>query len=763
MEVGGTQKSCPKAWGGFIKHSALRRQWHSALSGLRGMHLQGLEPNAVAWNLVAAASGRCQKWQTTLRLLRSADAADEITYNTAAKTSCQVALWETGCRCINIASDRRLKPDTVSHNILLNGSGKAGSWRICLHEFATREIDRDATASTSALSALRSELLWQAGVQLLSEFFRQALQADTALLGTGIGAGAAGDRWHSSLNLFSRLQSLSLRMDSVCLGACANGFVQHANWRQAVHLGVLLTREDLHLSHVFCNSILGAFQKCGRWESVGATLRALCRVACSPDLIAMNTAVAACDKGSSWQRATLLLGETAALDLQPDAILKSAVLTARRDAADWQMQLQHFWTAFCGCHTPSLALCNAVLDVLTTWQPALHVLGRLGLWRLRPSHVTCGASVQSHSTSGRWRESQMLLNSFLSDRSWGSTGNLKSSQAWCSVVQVPGIPWQAALDILCKVREDRLQEDATLLATVTGANAKRASCPNTPIPKTGKYVKPHLKEVYKFFRDEWVNCNVFRSPGPMQLDSSGDVGPLSERPITLLADYFSVDELKQIVQPRAQPAPLVMCKEPLVVRDVRLRENLSLLEQERLNYEPALPGYLRDRVTWQEDELAPHSCDNIEELVQSFPLIHSHVCAIRLVPPIAAEGDEVETLMSERSPTSTMRQTAAASDCGKPMTVGIVFASSQVPGYHPVIAGLFDYLDGLPGPAKLIGFFCGYEGLLKDLWAPITKDMVDQFRNLGGTGSAWEVVVGSWAAEHALSMPMAHASVFDLA
>ncbi|OLP94043.1 hypothetical protein AK812_SmicGene23996 [Symbiodinium microadriaticum] len=331
--------------------------------------------------------------------------------------------------------------------------------------------------------------------------------------------------------------------------------------------------------------------------------------------------------------------------------------------------------------------------------------------------VTCGASVQSHSTSGRWRKSKALLDSFLGDRSWGSRSNLKSSQAWCSarssatqVVQVSGIPWKAALDILGKVREDRIQEDATLLATVaaacdanqprgnlqpiladvamtalsalslmlrSGANAKRASCPNTPIPKTGKYVKPHLKEVYKFFRDEWVNCNVFRSPGPMQLDSSGDVGPLSERPITLLADYFSVDELKQIVQPRAQPAPLVMCKEPLVVRDVRLRENLSLLEQERLNYEPALPGYLRDRVTWQEDELAPHSCDNIEELVQSFPLIHSHVCAIRLVPPIAAEGDEVETLMSERSPTSTMRQTAAASDCGKPMTVGIVFASSQ--------------------------------------------------------------------------------------
>ena len=97
---------------------------------------------------------------------------------------------------------------------------------------------------------------------------------------------------------------------------------------------------------------------------------------------------------------------------------------------------------------------------------------------------------------------------------------------------------------------------------------------------------------------------------------------------------------------------------------------------------------------------------------------------------------QVDTMVSERSPTS-MRHTAVfqaqplscsscdcsfdergdvdrTSDYGKPMTVGIVFASSQaskgergqgadetrqqdigprqVPGYHPVIAGLFDYL-----------------------------------------------------------------------
>ena len=28
----------------------------------------------------------------------------------------------------------------VSHNILLNGSGKAGSWRTCLHEFVLASL-----------------------------------------------------------------------------------------------------------------------------------------------------------------------------------------------------------------------------------------------------------------------------------------------------------------------------------------------------------------------------------------------------------------------------------------------------------------------------------------------------------------------------------------------------------------------------------------------------------------------------------------------
>ena len=78
--------------------------------------------------------------------------------------------------CIDIASDKRLEPDTarssaldtvlvpathgeVSHNILLNGSGKAGSWRICLHEFVLASLSNMRCLALPSLSLRRPEKL----------------------------------------------------------------------------------------------------------------------------------------------------------------------------------------------------------------------------------------------------------------------------------------------------------------------------------------------------------------------------------------------------------------------------------------------------------------------------------------------------------------------------------------------------------------------------------------------------------------------------
>eukprot|EP00931_Biecheleriopsis_adriatica_P030672 TRINITY_DN18060_c0_g2_i1.p1 TRINITY_DN18060_c0_g2~~TRINITY_DN18060_c0_g2_i1.p1 ORF type:complete len:1048 (-),score=210.90 TRINITY_DN18060_c0_g2_i1:19-3162(-) len=255
--------------------------------------------------------------------------------------------------------------------------------------------------------------------------------------------------------------------------------------------------------------------------------------------------------------------------------------------------------------------------------------------------------------------------------------------------------------------------------------AHTSLCPAEPIPKTGWLLRKNLVEVYRHFREAWVECNQFKAPGPMQFGPDGGVGPLSERPFTLLAEYLSLEEIKQLVQPVIQlPPPLLVSSEPVVVRDVRVSDNLSHLERERLVYRPRVPSYLRGQVSSQDDVLAPHACDDIEELSQSFPLTHAQVSALRLVPSSGA-AQHGEAAPEPALPASRQAQ-------NKSLKVGLVFASNQVPGYHTVVAGIFDYLSSLSSETKLVGFLCGYEGLLKDQHAEITGEMVDQYRNLGG-------------------------------
>jgi len=248
------------------------------------------------------------------------------------------------------------------------------------------------------------------------------------------------------------------------------------------------------------------------------------------------------------------------------------------------------------------------------------------------------------------------------------------------------------------------------------------SWPPKQIPKVGWRLRQKLQEAHRFFRNAWVECNVFKAPGTMQFGDAGELGPMSDRAFTLLAEYVSLDELKQMIQPvMTLPPPIVVSRSPvLVVRDIRVRENLSYLEQKRLGYVPKIPGYLKARVRAQEEDICPQACDTNVDLAKSFPITHAQVSSVRLVP-VGEHADDVD-----------WRRSASEDPLARPLRVGIVFTSRQAPGFHNVVAGLCDYLFGLSPPGEVIGFLGGHEGIIKNETLAITKEVVDQYRNLGG-------------------------------
>lgn len=67
-----------------------------------------------------------------------------------------------------------------------------------------------------------------------------------------------------------------------------------------------------------------------------------------------------------------------------------------------------------------------------------------------------------------------------------------------------------------------------------------------------------------------------------------------------------------------------------------------------------------------------------------------------------------------------------------PKIVGVLFSGGPAPGGNNVIAGLYDALQQLHPKCCLLGFLSGASGLLNDRHKEITKELIDQYRNLGG-------------------------------
>ena len=130
----------------------------------------------------------------------------------------------------------------------------------------------------------------------------------------------------------------------------------------------------------------------------------------------------------------------------------------------------------------------------------------------------------------------------------------------------------------------------------------------------------------------------------------------------------------------------------------------SVLQEARIHYLPKLPKALQGNVKIKEG--APtQSVDNQEDIKKLFPNTYG-------MPVVEFEPSEVAL--------------------EKKMNVGVILSGGQAPGGHNVITGLFDAIKRLNPENKLYGFILGPGGLVNHNYIELTKDIVDEYRNMGG-------------------------------
>jgi len=136
--------------------------------------------------------------------------------------------------------------------------------------------------------------------------------------------------------------------------------------------------------------------------------------------------------------------------------------------------------------------------------------------------------------------------------------------------------------------------------------------------------------------------------------------------------------------------------------------NLSPLQIARYQYNPKLPGMLRNGISEisVKNGAPTESVADQEKIKALFPNTYG----------------KNEIIFEKGENTSEARK----------LVVGVILSGGQAPGGHNVVCGLYDALKALSAENVLIGFKGGPSGLLDNDFIVFEDDYINQYRNTGG-------------------------------
>ncbi|MCQ2506331.1 MAG: diphosphate--fructose-6-phosphate 1-phosphotransferase [Lachnospiraceae bacterium] len=136
--------------------------------------------------------------------------------------------------------------------------------------------------------------------------------------------------------------------------------------------------------------------------------------------------------------------------------------------------------------------------------------------------------------------------------------------------------------------------------------------------------------------------------------------------------------------------------------------NISPLQKARYEYQPKLPGMLRNGVAeiCVKEGQPTQSVADQEKIAALFPNTYG----------------KKEITFEKGKNTSK----------AKKHVVGVILSGGQAPGGHNVVSGLYDALKATNKDNVLLGFKGGPSGLLEDSYVEFTDEFINEYRNTGG-------------------------------
>lgn len=286
--------------------SASDAQWQTALSSLRAVTSEGIEPSDVTYNAAVKASEHEWVWALVLlaNMHRCHLRLHVITYNTAvfALDSSYGLQWERALELSRTVPASGMRRDSFTCAATVGACGSSLRWECALDVAAHAlgcNVRPDAAAYLACTEALDASACWQGALSLLA---MAALSCAVVVraLGAGISACARAGRWEWALTLLCAGERGTL-------GFSAGRIEQ----RSACRMMSGQEKADASAAHATAVSACGLLSQ---WTRCLLILRQLRSQQLVPNSVVVRSSLRACGHGRGWQSA-ISIGAAAANDM----------------------------------------------------------------------------------------------------------------------------------------------------------------------------------------------------------------------------------------------------------------------------------------------------------------------------------------------------------------------------------------------------------------------------------------------------------------
>jgi len=328
----------------MIHECAKKLDAQEAMSILRYMWHQGLEPSIRAFTSTISTLTKGGQWQEALQLFISmnkycGNKSNVYCYNAAMSACRKGKRWKLALDILRNMKRDELHPDVISYSTAISAcekSGKVDEAVALLQEMKADNMSPDVIIYSATISACEKGGKVEKAIDLLEEMQANEVQPDVITYNATISACEKGGASDAAIKLFRQMETKNISPDVIsytaAISACAKG------GRHVEALALLSEMKDQRVepSVITLSAAISACAKDGKYLEALSLLDGMKKLKIEPNVISYSAAISACGKASQWKHALNLLDDMKTQGVRPDAVTYNAIISACEHCGQWE-------------------------------------------------------------------------------------------------------------------------------------------------------------------------------------------------------------------------------------------------------------------------------------------------------------------------------------------------------------------------------------------------------------------------------------------